>query len=406
MAEFKDLAKQCNFPWICSNAYEDEQTPLGECSEYLIIDKGNDSPKILVIGLVETGWLDTLSTMDADDIAFEKPVDYVNRRIPELSREYGPFDAIVALTHMRMNMDYAVAENGGVDIILGGHDHHYEDAVVNDIRVLNSATDFKAYTIVDVVGRKGDSGAMETVARRVDITSEDAPDDELAEIIKGFDELVNEGMDAVIGQTKVRLDARSVAVRTGETNMANFLAEVVARATSADVAIVQSGSIRADRFIEKGDITARDVNDLFPKDDEMVVIEITGEKLLLALENGVSKYPATEGRFPCVDGVRFTFDPKQLPGNRVVPGSVYVRGCSIAPRRQTGCKWNNTLVPDDSKAKTNGTNETNLDFRPLDLKAKYSVASTKYLAKGKVSKVSLRGLLCVINHPQSLQFFS
>ena len=33
--------------------------------------------------------------------------------------------------------------------------------------------------------------------------------------------------------------------------------------------------------------------------DPTAVISLTGDKLLAALENGVSKYPAMEGRFPC-----------------------------------------------------------------------------------------------------------
>jgi 2',3'-cyclic-nucleotide 2'-phosphodiesterase (5'-nucleotidase family) len=261
LAEFKDLKERCNFPWICSNASEKDDTPLGDCHEYIIINKGDGTPKILVLGLIETGWLDTLSTIDAGDIIFEEPVDYVNRRIPELNTIFGPFDAIVALSHMRMPMDYALAENGVVDIILGGHDHHYEDTVLNNIRVLNSSTDFKSYTIVDVAGRK-DSGAMKTLSRRVDIKSDDALDLELSKVIKDFEEVVNQGMDVVVGRSKVRLDARFLSVRTEETNVGNFLAEVIARATSCDVALLQAGAIRADRFIEPGAITVGDLKDL------------------------------------------------------------------------------------------------------------------------------------------------
>jgi 2',3'-cyclic-nucleotide 2'-phosphodiesterase (5'-nucleotidase family) len=261
VAEFKDLKEQCNFPWICSNASERDETPLGGCHEYLILDKGSGSPRLLVLGLIETGWLDTLSTIDADDVIFEEPVDYVNRRIPELIEQYGPFDAVIAMSHMRMPMDYEVAQNGGVDIILGGHDHHYEDNVVNGIRVLNSATDFKSYTIVDVMGRD-EFGKMDTTSNKVDITSDDESDPEIAEIVKAFEEVMNQGMNAVVGRSKVRLDARFLSIRTEETNVGNFLAEVVSRATSADVALIPAGSIRADRIFEPGVITARDVNDL------------------------------------------------------------------------------------------------------------------------------------------------
>lgn len=246
---------------------ENEETQLGGCHEYLIIDKGNGSPRLLVVGLIETGWLDTLSTIDAGDVIFEEPVDYVNRRIPELQEQYGPFDAIIALSHMRMPMDYALATNGGVDIVLGGHDHHYEDTVMNGIRVLNSSTDFKSYTLVDLIGREND-GKMETASRKVDITSEDVPDPEIAHVIKAFEDEVNQGMDIVVGRSKVRLDARFSTIRTEETNIGNFLAEVMSRATSADVAILQSGAIRANRFIEAGAIKAGDINDLLVRHEE------------------------------------------------------------------------------------------------------------------------------------------
>lgn len=37
------------------------------------------------------------------------------------------------------------------------------------------------------------------------------------------------------------------------------------------------------------------------------------------MENGVSKYPELEGRFPQVAGVKFAFDPNAPPGQRVDP---------------------------------------------------------------------------------------
>lgn len=47
--------------------------------------------------------------------------------------------------------------------------------------------------------------------------------------------------------------------------------------------------------------------------------KFSGEIILLALENGVSKYPELEGRFPQVAGVKFAFDPDAPPGSRVDP---------------------------------------------------------------------------------------
>lgn len=49
-----------------------------------------------------------------------------------------------------------------------------------------------------------------------------------------------------------------------------------------------------------------------------------GKQIIEILENGVSKYPALEGRFPQVAGISFAFDPKKPPGERVDPAFVRI----------------------------------------------------------------------------------
>jgi 2',3'-cyclic-nucleotide 2'-phosphodiesterase (5'-nucleotidase family) len=68
--------------------------------------------------------------------------------------------------------------------------------------------------------------------------------------------------------------------------------------------------------------------------DETVVIEATGAQLLGALENGVSQWPALEGRFLQVSGVAFAFDPARPPGARVVEGSARAAGAPLEPARR------------------------------------------------------------------------
>ena len=63
---------------------------------------------------------------------------------------------------------------------------------------------------------------------------------------------------------------------------------------------------------------------ILPMVDCLVKLEVTGEQLLLALENGVSKYPQLEGRFPQVSGMSFTFDPSKPSGSRVSASLVQV----------------------------------------------------------------------------------
>jgi 5'-nucleotidase len=90
LAEFGELKGQCNFPWVCSNCrHKGTSTPLGGCKEYVVLEVNKDetSPKVkfLVIGIVEEDWIETLSTMEPEDVEYEDFVLYIKRRVPEVS---------------------------------------------------------------------------------------------------------------------------------------------------------------------------------------------------------------------------------------------------------------------------------------------------------------------------------
>ena len=89
-------------------------------------------------------------------------------------------------------------------------------------------------------------------------------------------------------------------MRTREARLGNFAADIVATATKADVVLINSGSFRSDGIHHKGNFKLSDLMTILPIVDTVVSVQITGEQLLEAFENGVSKYPKHEGRFPQV----------------------------------------------------------------------------------------------------------
>lgn len=58
--------------------------------------------------------------------------------------------------------------------------------------------------------------------------------------------------------------------------------------------------------------------------DALVLIDVDGEQIHSALENGVSQWPKLEGRFPQVSGIKFAFDPSLPAGSRVNPDFVKI----------------------------------------------------------------------------------
>src|SRR6185503_5923182 len=101
------------------------------------------------------------------------------------------------------------------------------------------------------------------------------------------------------------LDIKSENVRTRETNMGNFVADLYRQAVGADVALVNGGSIRADATIAPGALNRRDVLSILPFNNKIVKIQTTGAVLRAALEHGVASIgvEGQPGRFPQVSGI-------------------------------------------------------------------------------------------------------
>jgi 2',3'-cyclic-nucleotide 2'-phosphodiesterase (5'-nucleotidase family) len=121
-------------------------------------------------------------------------------------------------------------------------------------------------------------------------------------------------------------------VRTQEATIGNLIADAIRAAMGAEVAITNGGGIRGNRTYEAGyQLSRKDVFTELPFGNTTVLLELKGEDLLAALENGVSRVEEKQGRFPQVSGVSFAFDPKKPAGSRV--SEVKIAGQPLDPAR-------------------------------------------------------------------------
>ncbi|CAI2365170.1 unnamed protein product [Moneuplotes crassus] len=327
---FIELKNKSDFPWLLTNVLDSHTNePLGETLDHIILE--HEGIKIGIIGLAESEWLDSIVSMEEDDYVYEDFIKSANKWCPKL-REQG-CELIIALTHMRMPNDKKLASKvPDLDIILGGHDHMSANININDIMLCKSGTDFREFSMIkirmncseetlnsetheDVINHKK---KIIMSCEKTIITSEFEPEETLQAVADGFWEELNEKMDRPAGVTGVELDARFAEIRCRETNIANFVADVVRHATGTDCAIFNSGSFRMDSIIPKGVFKWKDIDTLFPIVDETLIIRVPGATLLEALENGVSEVPKLEGRFPAISGIRIKYDPERPKMDRIV----------------------------------------------------------------------------------------
>ncbi|KAF8454468.1 Metallo-dependent phosphatase-like protein [Kalaharituber pfeilii] len=332
--QFMHLAKQCEFQWLCANV-EDPAVggPIASLNGTCMLE--SNGIKIGVIGLVEREWLDTIFSLPPN-LKFTSAIDKALELVPGL-RAAGA-DIIVAVSHQREPNDVKLAESipeGLIDIILGGHDHHYAHQVINGCHVLRSGSDFKHLSYIEVRRKSQDEsvpGWNFDIIRR-DITGEIQEDEETVAIVEKLSSGLRAKLEKPVGSTSVSLDARFTVIRAEESNMGNFVADLLRYYYSADCAIIAAGSIRGDQIYPPGVLKLMDIIACFPFEDPVVVVKLPGSGILEALENGLSKLPALEGRFPQVSNIFLTYDPSRQPGSRIlsckigssdiVPGKLY-----------------------------------------------------------------------------------
>ncbi|WAR07544.1 5NTD-like protein [Mya arenaria] len=145
-----------------------------------------------------------------------------------------------------------------------------------------------------------------------------------------------------VGLSLVELDGRREHCRLRECNLGNMLADAMIDyyVTSgynfsneawapAVIALLNSGSIRSS--IQKGTITAGDVNKVQPFRNEVDMIRIHGRNLRHQLEISVSEYDVTDkhGRFLQFTGLKVTYDLRQTVMRRVHDVHVRCLTCAV-----------------------------------------------------------------------------
>jgi 5'-nucleotidase len=259
-------AAKCTFPWLMSNVIDNETgRPLGNGKITHIMNHGDF--RVGLMGLVEREWLDTLPTIDPNEVTFIDYIEAGNRLADDLLKE--GCDVIIALTHMRTPNDLNLAQHcPKLDLILGGHDHVYEIIKINHLNVIKSGTDFRQFSRITLkkpsVPANSDKSGLEVDIERIDVTSAFAEDVVLKEELKKYTAMIEGKMGIVLGKFTCDLDARFSQIRTSETNIGNWICDIALAATGADVVMINSGTFRSDQIHDAGPFTMKDLVSIIP----------------------------------------------------------------------------------------------------------------------------------------------
>jgi len=345
------FAEQVAFPIVVSNADWASFDDLARLIQpSAIIELG--SLKVGVLGLIKADTPDTASIDPA--IRFSDAyAQIVAEQVEALSAQ--GVDTIILMTHLGLRADEAlIPQLRGVDVVVGGDSH---TVLSNSLQgdgayplIVNDADGLPVYYVQagwnnQYLGRLDlevtlDGEVTSAQGDLIYLSRYITPDAELSAIVADLatsvENLKSASTNITLGTDLV--GDRSVC-RVEECDLGNLLADALRAEVGAQIAFMNSGGIRAD--LAAGDVTYGQILEVQPFGNLLATMSLTGADIRAALENSVSRIALNEagqvrrgganGRFLQVSGLRFSYDPTQEVGSRVLDVEVMQADGSYAP---------------------------------------------------------------------------
>jgi 5'-nucleotidase len=415
-SQLAEYIKNATFPVVSAN--------IDASNEPLLKDLIKKSTILTVggqrLGVVGITTPDTpITSSPGDKVKFLEPLAAVQAEVDRL-RASG-ITKIILLSHLGYLKDLDLAQQlKGVGVIVGGHSHtplgNFEgnglpksagayptvlkDANGKTVLVTQVWEWGKLYGSVRVtMNAEGVPVLWKGVVTPV--TDSFTTDVRLSATLKAFTVPVDAFRKNVVGEAKVRLNGDRADVRRRETNLSNLIADAnlwKTRTYNATISLQNGGGVRAS--IEAGPVTQGQIIDVQPFGNTLFVMDLTGAEVRAALENGVSQWEQSAGRFLHVSGLKYTFDLGKPAGQRVTDvqvGNAQSGFKPLEPNTTYKVVTNNFIAGGgDGFDVLKNAKGTRIDTYLPD----YAVMS-EYFQNLKVVEPKVEGRITILNEPKA-----
>ena len=309
--------KVANFPVLGANIFkEGTNEPLFKA--HTILNRGDY--KIGIFGLTTAETPISTTPVNVKGLSFlkDEALYKLAKSEVEYLKEQG-CNLIIALVHLgaeAKNTGFRsydlIFKVPGIDIVIDGHDHEVRNLKIDKTLLVETGSHFNH---IGKITYQNGSFVEELIDKNdcYKLRKDEVVDDFIqAELLK-IDEKLNEQ----IGFSQIFLDATDEpGVRTQETAIGNLICDAILwqanevlkdNIIKADAAIVNGGNIRSSIAI--GSISAKQIKQMLPFDNQMYVTKISGRKLLEILEASSSQLPLSAGAFAQVAKIEYTVNP-------------------------------------------------------------------------------------------------
>ncbi len=356
-AAIDSARRDASFPWLCANAVRADGKPAFTPA----LVKTVSGVKVGVVGLCTPAVPFMTDSANIAGLRFLSPVEAARAEVARL-RERERCDVVVLLAHTGLERDSAFAppaggfdENWGgrlatqvpgVDVVILGHAH----AVIPSLTI-GGALVTEAGKLGENLGRveitlerASASAPWRVTSRRAQVisTGDVGADSTLAALARPTHGATQGALDRPLGRLLRPLSAPRG--RYEDSGLWDLIHRAQLAASGADVSL--SALFDPAAVIDSGAVTARDALRLYPYENTLVVVELSGEQLKRVLERAASAlntYTYEDGRpllapgaagydFDSAEGLSYEIDLTRPPGDRVL--HLRFQDAPLAPDRR------------------------------------------------------------------------
>ena len=337
--------QEAEFPWLSANIYE-VGSDATAFAPYLV--KNLSGVRVGVIGITTPGMPAWEEPANIEGLRFENPVEQAQKWVHHL-RHVEQVDAVVILAHMGLEQDLRTGaatndvvpmENAalrlarqveGVDVILMAHTHRAVEALdVNGVRLVQPGRHGDHLARVDLYFDVTDGKATRIAlnSRLLPVTEQVPADPEVVAIATPYDAATEAWLDQPIGYSEKALYA--TRARFEDSAILDLVHRVQLEVGNADLSFAASFTESA--HIPAGPVTVRDIAGLYIYENTLMILEMTGQQVLDALEHSAKYFKQAKGsedieslvdktmpgyNFDTVEGLSYQIDLRRPVGLRI-----------------------------------------------------------------------------------------
>lgn len=263
---FASLTRKARFDFICANVTPPATLNV-KFTPYRIISLPNGL-RIAFLGLLQLGQ-NGIPDSHPDNVK-----GFLFRSPFETAREYlwlkDSSDIFIALSHIGFEEDVKLAETlaPGLDLIIGGHSHTRveKEQIHNGILITQAENKLKFGTLIRL--SVSSDGTVQKSMQLIDIRNSKKEKPEIRAIVDKYND--NPVLNEVIATASDDFSSYE--------ELGYLMADAQRAAAGADIALMNPGGVRIDQ-LAKGPVTIKNVYQLDPFGNELVVTKLTGEEI-------------------------------------------------------------------------------------------------------------------------------